>query len=47
MRSASIAARLLDRSGDADAALRRAPSGRLLFGGPALSHERLLERLGV
>lgn len=30
-----------------DAIVQRALSGSLLFGGPALSHERLLERLGV
>ncbi len=27
--------------------LRRALSGSLLFGGPALAHERLLDRLGI
>lgn len=32
---------------EAGAILRRAMSGSLLFGGPALSHERLLERLGI
>lgn len=30
-----------------DAILRRAISANLLFGGPAVSHERLLERLGI
>jgi hypothetical protein len=46
VRSATVAARLLGPSEETDAALRRALSASLLFGGPALSHERLLERLG-
>jgi alkylation response protein AidB-like acyl-CoA dehydrogenase len=45
--SATVAARLLGPSDETDALLRRAQSANLLFGGPALSHERLLERLGV
>ena len=47
MRSATAAAALLGPSEETDAVLRRAISSSLLFGGPALSHERLLERLGV
>ncbi len=47
VRSATAAAELLGPSPETDAVLRRALSGSLLFGGPALSHERLLERLGV
>jgi len=45
--SATVAAQLLGPSDETDALLRRAQSANLLFGGPALSHERLLERLGV
>lgn len=47
VRAANMAAELVGPSIAADAVLRRALSGCLLFGGPALSHERLLERLGV
>ena len=47
VRSATAAAQLLGPSEETDALLRRALSANLLFGGPALSHERLLERLGV
>lgn len=47
VRAATAAAELLGSSVETDAMLRRALSGALLFGGPALSHERLLERLGV
>ncbi|MGZ8822242.1 MAG: acyl-CoA dehydrogenase family protein, partial [Aeromicrobium sp.] len=47
VRSATAAAELLGPSDETDAVLRRALSGSLLFGGPALSHERLLERLGI
>lgn len=47
VRAATAAAELLGPSEDTDAILRRALSGALLFGGPALSHERLLERLGL
>jgi hypothetical protein len=47
VRSATVAAQLLGPSDETEAALRRALSASLLFGGPALSHERLLERLGV
>ena len=41
------AAELLGPSADTAALFHRALSGTLLFGGPAMSHERLLERLGV
>jgi hypothetical protein len=44
---ATAVAEFVGPSADTDAILRRAMSGSLLFGGPALSHERLLERLGV
>ncbi|TPG36541.1 acyl-CoA dehydrogenase family protein [Mycolicibacterium hodleri] len=47
VRAATAAAELLGPSDETDAILRRALSGSLLFGGPALSHERLLERLGI
>ena len=47
MRSAVAAADLLGPSDETDALLLRAQSASLLFGGPALSHERLLERLGI
>uniref|UniRef100_UPI0035CB0D8C acyl-CoA dehydrogenase family protein n=1 Tax=uncultured Mycobacterium sp. TaxID=171292 RepID=UPI0035CB0D8C len=47
MRAATVTARLLGPSGDTDALFKRALSANLLFGGPALSHERLLERLGI
>jgi len=47
VRAATVAAELVGPSPETDALLRRALSGSLLFGGPALSHERLLERLGV
>ena len=47
VRAATAAAELLGPSEETDALLRRALSASLLFGGPALSHERLLERLGV
>lgn len=47
VRAATAAAELVGPSPGTDALLRRALSGSLLFGGPALSHERLLERLGV
>ena len=47
VRAATAAAELVGPSPETDAVLRRALSGSLLFGGPALSHERLLERLGV
>jgi alkylation response protein AidB-like acyl-CoA dehydrogenase len=46
-RATSLAARLLGPSEETDALVRRARSADLLFGGPAFSHERLLERLGV
>jgi alkylation response protein AidB-like acyl-CoA dehydrogenase len=47
VRAATIAAEVLGPSAETDALYRRALSGSLLFGGPALSHERLLERLGI
>ena len=47
VRAATVAAELLGPAEATDAVLRRALSGSLLFGGPALSHERLLERLGL
>ena len=47
VRAATAAAELVGPSPETDAVLRRALSGSLLFGGPALSHERLLKRLGV
>jgi alkylation response protein AidB-like acyl-CoA dehydrogenase len=47
VRSATVAAQLLGPSDETDTLLRRAQSANLLFGGPALCHERLLERLGV
>lgn len=47
LRAATIAAQVLGPTDESDAVLRRAQSANLLFGGPALSHERLLERLGV
>jgi alkylation response protein AidB-like acyl-CoA dehydrogenase len=47
VRTARAAAELVGPSAETDAVLRRALSGSLLFGGPALSHERLLERLGI
>jgi alkylation response protein AidB-like acyl-CoA dehydrogenase len=47
VRVATATAQLLGPSDDSNALFRRAQSGSLLFGGPALSHERLLERLGV
>jgi alkylation response protein AidB-like acyl-CoA dehydrogenase len=36
-----------DAAEEAGALFRRAQSSELLFGGPAVSHERLLERLGI
>jgi alkylation response protein AidB-like acyl-CoA dehydrogenase len=47
VRSATAAAAVVGPSTETDALLRRSLSANLLFGGPALSHERLLERLGV
>jgi Acyl-CoA dehydrogenase, middle domain len=47
VRAATTAAELLGPSSETDALVNRALSGNLLFGGPALSHERHLERLGV
>jgi alkylation response protein AidB-like acyl-CoA dehydrogenase len=47
VRAATTAAELLGPSEETDTLLRRALSANLLFGGPPLSHERLLERLGV
>jgi alkylation response protein AidB-like acyl-CoA dehydrogenase len=47
VRVATAAAQVLGPSEDADVVFQRALAGSLLFGGPALSHERLLERLGI
>ncbi|BBZ27302.1 hypothetical protein MMAD_15970 [Mycolicibacterium madagascariense] len=47
VRAATAAAELLGPDEATEALLLRALSGSLLFGGPALSHERLLERLGL
>lgn len=44
---ATAVAELCDDGAQADPLVLRALSGSLLFGGPALSHERLLERLGI
>jgi alkylation response protein AidB-like acyl-CoA dehydrogenase len=46
VRVASLAVEVFD-SEEAEATLRRALSASLLLGGPAVSHERLLERLGI
>jgi hypothetical protein len=45
--AATTTAELLGPSSETDALVRRALSGSLLFGGPALSYERHLERLGI
>lgn len=45
--SATTIAELCGPNGGTGALLRRVLSGGLLFGGPALSHERLLGRLGI
>ena len=47
VRAATAAAAFAGPSVETDALLRRSLSANLLFGGPALSHERLLERLGI
>lgn len=47
VRAATTAAELTESNADAKPLLLRALSGSLLFGGPALSHERLLDRLGI
>ena len=47
LRAAKSAAQLLGPSEQTDAMLRRALSASLLFGGPAVYYERLLERLGI
>lgn len=47
VRAATVVAAAGGPSAETDVLLRRSLSGSLLFGGPALSHERLLERLGV
>ena len=39
--------RLLGQGGIGFGRYRRAVASELLFGGPAVSHERLLERLGI
>lgn len=45
--AATVAAAVVGPSEETDELLRRSLSANLLFGGPALSHERLLDRLGV
>jgi alkylation response protein AidB-like acyl-CoA dehydrogenase len=45
--AATVAAQLLRPSEVTDALVRRARSADLLFGGPAVSYERLLERLEI
>jgi len=47
VRASTYAAAVVGPSTETDALLRRSLSANLLFGGPALSHERLLERLGI
>jgi alkylation response protein AidB-like acyl-CoA dehydrogenase len=47
LRVASLTAEVASESEEAAAILRRALSTSLLLGGPAVSHERLLERLGI
>jgi hypothetical protein len=47
LRVASLAAEVASESEEAAAILRRALSTSLLLGGPAVSHDRLLERLGI
>jgi hypothetical protein len=47
VRVTSLAAEVKSESEDAAATLRRALSTSLLLGGPAVSHDRLLERLGI
>lgn len=47
VRAATTTAALLGPSAETTAVLRRALSASLLFGGPAVYYERLLERLGV
>jgi catechol 2,3-dioxygenase-like lactoylglutathione lyase family enzyme len=47
VRVASLAAEVASESEDAAATLRRALSASLLLGGPVVSHDRLLERLGI
>lgn len=47
IRVATATAEIAGPSAESAVILRRAISGTLLFGGPALSHERLLDRLGM
>lgn len=47
LRATTAVAELLGPSKDTDALLRRGLSANLIFGGPAVSHERHLERLGL
>ncbi|EUA23808.1 hypothetical protein I553_5183 [Mycobacterium xenopi 4042] len=47
VQASTVVAELLGPSFETDAVSRRALSAALLFGAPALSHERLLERFGV
>ena len=46
VRATATAAELLETE-ETTALFERALSGSLLFGGPALAHERLLDRLGI
>jgi alkylation response protein AidB-like acyl-CoA dehydrogenase len=47
LRATSVVAEICEPDGATTALVDRALSASLLFGGPALSHERLLERLGI
>ncbi|MBE1551927.1 alkylation response protein AidB-like acyl-CoA dehydrogenase [Mycobacterium sp. OAS707] len=47
LRVATLAAEIARESKEASAILRRALSASLLLGGPAVFHERLLDRLGI
>jgi alkylation response protein AidB-like acyl-CoA dehydrogenase len=47
VRAATTAAELRGSDTATTSLMRRALSGSLLFGGPALAHERLLDRLGI
>ena len=47
VRVATTVAELRGPDGYTTSLLRRALSGSLLFGGPALAHERLLDRIGI
>jgi hypothetical protein len=47
LRVASLSAEVADDSEEAATIMRRALSANLLLGGPAMFHERLLDRLGI